>query len=102
MLKLEFVYMLQVNEEWGLNHIYLNFGALKDILFQEAQSYTEFKSFCKMVQSSTLEIPWYNLVSSAKLTMLEEDMPRFISPIRIIIKSGPKIVHRETPLSTSQ
>ena len=52
--------MLQDNEEWELKHIYWNFWALKDILLQEAQSYTEFKSFCKMVQSSTLEIAWYH------------------------------------------
>ena len=41
--------MLQDNEEWELKHIYWEFLALKDILLQEAQSYTEFKSFCKMV-----------------------------------------------------
>ena len=52
-------------------YIYWNFWALKDILLLEAQSYTEFKSFCKKEQSSTFEIPWYNLVSSAKLTILE-------------------------------
>ena len=69
------------------SHINRNFWALNDILLQEARSYTEFKSFCKMVQSSTLEIPWYNLVSS---TILEEDMQRLISPIRIIKRSHPK------------
>ena len=53
-----------------------------------------------MVQSSTLEIPWYNLVSSAKLTMLEEDMPQLITPIRTIKRSGPKSVHCGAPLST--
>ena len=63
---------------------------LKDILLQEDQSYTEFESFCKMVQSSKFEIPWYNLVSSAKLTMLEENMRRLISPIRIIKRMGPR------------
>ena len=73
-------------------NIYLNFWALKDILLQEAQSYTEFKSFCKKEQSSTFEIPCYNIVSSAKLTILEEDMPQLISPIRIIKRSGPKTV----------
>ena len=33
--------MLQDNEEWGLKHIYWNLWALKDILLQEAQSYTK-------------------------------------------------------------
>ena len=93
--------MLQDNEEWELKYIYiLEFGALKDILLQEAQSYREFKSFCKMVQSSTLETPWYNFVSWAKLTMLEEDMPRLIYTNRIIKRSGPKTVPCRTLLST--
>ena len=100
--KLELVYTLEDAEEWGLKHIFWNFRALKVILLQEAQSYTEFKSFCKKEhhQHFTFQIPWYNLVSSAKLTILEEDMPQLISPIIIIKTSGPKTVPWGTPLRT--
>ena len=65
----------------------MNFWALKDILLQEAQSYTEFKSFCKKEQSSTFEIPWYNLVSSAKLTILEYwnyPMKNMYQPVQVM------------------
>ena len=71
------------------------------MLFDDAQSYTAFKSSCRLSQSVTSPTPKYSLVLlSAKLTSLDADT--FLSISEIIIKNrrGPKIVPCGTPLNT--
>ena len=41
------------------------------MLFDDAQSYTAFRSNCSLSQSATSPTPEYSLVSSAKLTSLD-------------------------------
>ena len=55
------------------------------MLFDDAQSYTAFKSSCRLSQSVTSPIPEYSLVSSAKITSLDVDTSLSIS--EIIIKN---------------
>ena len=43
------------------------------MLFDDAPSYTAFKSGCRLSQSATSPTPEYSLVSSAKLTSLDAD-----------------------------
>ena len=43
------------------------------MLFDDAQSYTAFRSSCSLSQSATSPTPEYSLVSSAKLTSLDAD-----------------------------
>ena len=43
------------------------------MLFDDAQSYTAFKSSCKLSISVTSPTPEYSLVSSGKLTSLDAD-----------------------------
>ena len=60
------------------------------MLFDDAQSYTEFKSSCRLSQSVTSPTPVYSLVSSAKLTSLDADPSLSISEIIIKNRRGPK------------
>ena len=55
------------------------------MLFDDAQSYTAFKSSCRLSQSVTSHTPEfiYNLVSSAKLTSLDADTSLSVSEITI-------------------
>ena len=63
------------------------------MLFDDAQSYTAFKSSCRVSQSVTSPTPEYSLVSSAKLSSLDADTSLPIS--EIIIKNRRAIVHNE-------
>ena len=49
------------------------------MLFDNAQSYTAFKSSCRLSQSVTSPTPEYSLVSSAKLTSLDTHTSLLIS-----------------------
>ena len=69
------------------------------MLFDDAQSYTAFKSSCRLSQSVTSPTPEYSLVSSAKLTSLDADT--FLSISEIINRRGPKTVPCGTPLKVS-
>ena len=69
------------------------------MLFDDAQSYTTFKSGCRLSQSVISFTPEYSLVSSAKLTSLDADTSLSISEIIIKNRRGcsslipPEIVH---------
>ena len=58
------------------------------MLFDDAHSYTVFKSSCRVSQSVTFPTPEYSLVSSAKLTTLDADTSLSISYSRT--GEGPK------------
>ena len=62
------------------------------MLFDDAQSYTAFKSICRLSQSTTSPTPEYSIVSSAKLTCLDADTSLSISDIIIKNRRGPKTV----------
>ena len=70
------------------------------MLFDNAQSYTAFKSNCRLSQSVTSHTPEYSLVSSVKLISLDADT--FVSISEIINKNrrGHKTVSFGTPLNT--
>ena len=70
------------------------------MLFDDAQSYTAFKSSCRISQSATFPTPEYSLVSSEKLTSLDADTSLSISEIIIKNRSEPKTVTCGTPLNT--
>ena len=70
------------------------------MLFDDAQSYTAFRSSCRLSQSVTSPTPEYSLVSSAKLTSLDADTSLPISEIIIKNMRGPKTVPCGTPLNT--
>ena len=61
------------------------------MLFDDAQSYTAFRSSCSFSQSATSPTPEYSLVSSAKLTSLDADTSLSISEIMIKNRRGPKL-----------
>ena len=73
---------------------------VKNMLFDDAQSYTVFKSSCRLSQSVTSPTPEYILVSSAKLTSLDADTSLSISEIIIKNRRWPKMVYCGTPLNT--
>ena len=60
------------------------------MLFDDDQSYTAFKSGCRLSQSVTSLTPEYSLVLSAKLTSLDADTSLSISEIIIKNRRGPK------------
>ena len=70
------------------------------MLFDDAQSYTAFKSSCRLSQSVTSHTPEYRLVSSAKLICLDADTSMSISEIIIKNRRGPQTVSCGTPLNT--
>ena len=70
------------------------------MLFDDAQSYTAFKSSCRLSQSATSPTQEYSLVSSAKLTSLDADTSMSISEIIFKNIRGPKTVPCGTPLNT--
>ena len=71
------------------------------MLFDDAQSYTAFKSSCRVSQSSvTSPTPEYSLVSSTKLTSLTADTSLSISEIIIKNRRGSQTVPCGTPLNT--
>ena len=70
------------------------------MLFDDTQSYTAFKSSCRLSQSVTSPTPEYSLVLSAKLTSLDADTSLSISEIIIKNRRGPKTVPCGTPLNT--
>ena len=57
--------MLQDNEEWGLKHIYWNFGALKDILLQESNHIQNSNHFVKWSSHQQLKYHRYVTVDIA-------------------------------------
>ena len=61
------------------------------MLFDDAHSYTSFKSNGRLSQSVTSPTPEYSLVSSAKLTSLNSDTSFSISEIIIKNRRGPKL-----------
>ena len=73
---------------------------VKNILFDDAQSYIEFKSSCRLSQSVKSHTREYSLVSSAKLTSFDADTSLSISEIIIKNRRGPKTVPCGTPLNT--
>ena len=72
------------------------------MLFDDAQSYTAFRSSCSLSQSATSPTPEYSLVSSAKLTSLDADTSLSISEIMIKNRREPKTVPCGTPLNTGR
>ena len=70
------------------------------MLFDDAQSYTTFKSSCMVSQSVTSPTPEYSLVLSAKLNSLDTDISLSISEIIIKNRRGPKTVPCGTPFNT--
>ena len=70
------------------------------MLFDDAQSYTVFKSSYRLSQSVTSPTPEYSLVSSVKITSLDADTSLSISEIIINNRRGPKTVPCGTPLNT--
>ena len=70
------------------------------MLFDDAQSYTAFKSSCRLSQSVASPTPEYSLVSSAKLISLDADTSLSISGIIIKNRRGSKTVPCGTPLNT--
>ena len=55
------------------------------MLFDDAQSYTAFKSSCRLSQSVTSPTPEYSLVSSAKLTSLDVDIRGHVIVVRLSV-----------------
>ena len=70
------------------------------MLLDDAQSFTAFKSNCRLSQSVTSPTPEYGLISSAKLTSLDSDTSWSISEIIIKNRRGTKTVPCMTPLNT--
>ena len=64
------------------------------MLFDDAQSYTEVKSSCRLSQSVTSPTPEYSLVSSAKLTSLDADTSLSISEIIIKNRRRPLLLSK--------
>ena len=73
------------------------------MLFDDAPSYTAFKSSCRLSQSVTSPTPdyrLYSLVLSVKFTGLDADTSLSISEIIIKNRRGPKMVPCGTTLNT--
>ena len=62
------------------------------MLLDDAQSYTAFRSNCRLSQSVTSHTPEYSLVSSAKPIGLDADASLSISEIIIKNRRGPQTV----------
>ena len=70
------------------------------MLFDDAQSYTAFKSSCRLSQSVTSPTSEYGLVAFVKLTSLDADTSLSISEIITKNRRWPKTVPCGTPLNT--
>ena len=75
---------------------------IENMLFADAQSYTWFRSCCKVLQSVISSILVCIRVPSAKLMRFDSDMSYLISASVIRKSSGPNTIPCGTPLSTGE